>query len=258
MELRTQLVNDQSRARLDDMEEALKGALAYAPMPERFALLGGVADLALLDGRPYPIASYFLGFLEAYIDEIEELRDGESTAERAAELRRVLLLFHRSGVVTERLRQIHVHIAQDIPRFEAMGSLLPMPVAVSLCHTMLATGISSPQSVLALLRIALREPLMHYADDSNELRKLKFIEMLLRIDFLHTLEQLPREVTEYLAIVRSLRYYDRSVRRDTALSYQLAYFLRKHSFPAKRHMLGPYALKVCDPEARINFEPVEE
>lgn len=31
--------------------------------------------------------------------------------------------------------------------------------------------------------------------------------------------------------------------RDTTLSYQLAFFLRKHGFPAKRKMLGPYALK---------------
>ena len=75
---------------------------------------------------------------------------------------------------------------------------------------------------------------------------------------MHTQEQLPRDVSEYLAVVRDLRYYDRDLRRETALSYQLAYFLRKHNFPSKRHMFGPYALKVCDPEERVNFEPVED
>merc|ERR1712216_132123 len=149
------------------------------------------------------------------------------------------------------------HIEQDFPRFESMQALLPMPIAVSLCHTMLSTGLSSPPAIVALLRAALREPLMNYADDARELRQLKMTELLLRVDFLHTLERLPPEVTEYLSVVRSLRYYDRELRRDTALSYQLAYFLRKHQFPAKRHMLGPYALKICDPEERIHFEPVE-
>merc|ERR1712232_1471895 len=82
--------------------------------------------------------------------------------------------------------------------------------------------------------------------------------MLVRLDFLHTQEKLPPDVAEYLAVLRSLRYYDSELRRDTALSYQLAFFLRKHNFPAKRQMLGPYVLKVCDPKERINFEPVEE
>merc|ERR1712060_721110 len=101
-------------------------------------------------------------------------------------------------------------------------------------------------------------PLTHVADDSVELRLLKMIEMLIRLDFLHTQEQLPRDVAEYLSVVRSLRFYDRELRRDTALSYQLSFFLQKHGFPSKRHMLGPYALKVCDPDERINFEPVED
>ena len=57
--------------------------------------------------------------------------------------------------------------------------------------------------------------------------------------------------------MRDLRFYDRELRRDTKLSYQMAYFLRKHGFPAKRKMLGPYALKICDPAERINFEPLE-
>merc|ERR1719382_2312913 len=131
-------------------------------------------------------------------------------------------------------------------------------MAVRLCHTMLATSQSSAQAVTVLLRAALREPLVHVADDSIELRFLKMIEMLIRLDYLHTQEQLPSDVSEYLSVVRSLRFYDRELRRDTALSYQLAFFLRKHNFPSKRHMLGPYSLKVCDPEERINFEPVEE
>lgn len=99
---------------------------------------------------------------------------------------------------------------------------------------------------------------MYFSDDSVELRKLKMIEMLLRVDFLHTLETLTPDVSEYLAIVRDLRYYDREIRRDTVLSYQLAYFLRKHRVPVRRQMLGPYALKVCDLKERINFEPVED
>ncbi|CAE8586735.1 unnamed protein product, partial [Polarella glacialis] len=133
-----------------------------------------------------------------------------------------------------------------------------MPAAVRLCHTMLATGLSSPGAVLVLLRAATREELMHVADDSTELRLLKTIEMLIRLDFLHTQEQMPPDVNEYLSVIRSLRYYDRELRRETPLSYQMAFFLRKHGFPAKRMMLGPYPLKVCDPEERINFEPVEE
>merc|ERR1712050_155730 len=123
---------------------------------------------------------------------------------------------------------------------------------------MLATDLSSAPSTVALLRSALREPLMYVEDDAKELRLLKMIEMLLRVDFLATQEKLPSEVSEYLSVVRSLRYYDRELRRDTPLSYQLAYFLRKHNFPSKRHMLGPYTLKVCDPEERINFEPIED
>merc|ERR1712060_869551 len=101
-------------------------------------------------------------------------------------------------------------------------------------------------------------PLTHVADDSVELRLLRMIEILIRLDFLHTQEQLPRDVSEYLSVVRDLRFYDRELRRDTALSYQLAFFLRKHGFPAKRTMLGPYSLKIADPEERINFEPVED
>lgn len=161
-------------------------------------------------------------------------------------------------MTTERLRLIYAHIEKDFPRFEAASGLLPMTSAVSLCHTMLCTGMSAPPAVVVLLRAALREPLMYVDDDAEELRRLKTIEFLLRVDFLHTVEQLPRDVNEYLSIVRSLRYYDRELKRDTPLSYQLAFFLRKHNFPSQTHMLGPYALKVCDPDERINFEPVED
>lgn len=237
---------------------SLQGKLVDAPMPERLALLRQMSDLGTLPGKPYAIATYFFGFLESYTEDIDTLRDGETIVDRAMELRHILYCFHRGGINTERLRLIYAHIEQDFPRYEAMNALLPMPAAITLCHTMLSIGLSSPPAIVTLLRAALREPLMHFADDSKELRQLKMIELLLRVDFLHTLEQLPPEVTEYLSIVRSLRYYDRDLRRDTALSYQLAYFLRKHNFPAKRHMLGPYALKISDPEERINFEPVEE
>merc|ERR1712007_167633 len=149
-------------------------------------------------------------------------------------------------------------IERDFPRIEAAGAILPMPAAIRLCHLMLSTDLSSAPAVIVLLRATLREPLMHFSDDSVELRLLKMVEMLLRVDFLTTQEQLPREVVEYLSVVRNLRYYDQALRRDTPLSYQLAFFLRKHGFPCKRHMVGPYALKVCDPVERINFEPVEK
>ena len=61
-----------------------------------------------------------------------------------------------------------------------------MPQAVQLCHTMLACGLSAPGAVVVLLRSALRRPLLEVADDAQELRLLKAIEMLLRVDFLVT------------------------------------------------------------------------
>eukprot|EP00931_Biecheleriopsis_adriatica_P076701 TRINITY_DN50390_c0_g1_i1.p1 TRINITY_DN50390_c0_g1~~TRINITY_DN50390_c0_g1_i1.p1 ORF type:complete len:417 (+),score=94.07 TRINITY_DN50390_c0_g1_i1:38-1252(+) len=245
-------------ARLEASGPSLQRHLVHGDISERLELLRAIADLGTLPGRPYPIAVYLLFFLEEYVEMLETLRDGETIADRAAEIREVLLCFHRAGLSPDRLKLIYGHIEREFPQFEAAGALLPMPPAVRLCHTMLATGLSSAPAVQVLLRAALREPLLHVADDSQELRLLKTIEMLVRLDFLHTQEHLSPDVTEYLSVVRNLRYYDRELRRDTPLSYQMAYFLRKHGFPAKRQMLGPYTLKVCDPEERINFEPVEE
>lgn len=237
----------------------MQRALVEGPVSERLTVLRELSQLGILPGRPYPIGAYLLIFLEEYAGrELGALRDGETIAARAAELREVLRCFHLAGLGTDRLRLIYEHIKQEFPQFEAAGALLPMPAAVRLCHTMMATGQSSSSAAAVLLRAALREPLLHVADDAVELRLLKMVEMLVRLDYLHTQEQLPKDVTEYLSVVRSLRYYDRELRRDTPLSYQLAFFLRKHQFPSKRHMLGPYALKVCDPEERINFEPVGE
>lgn len=244
--------------RLNNASPDLQRNLIDGDIVERLELLGAVANLGTIPGRPYAYAIHMVVFLEEYSKIIETLRDGETISDRAHELREVLLCFHRTGLSPDRLKLIYSHIERDFPQFEAAGALLPMPDAVSLCHTMLATGLSSPGAVAVLLRSALREPLIHVQDDSQELRLLKAIEMLIRVDFLYTQEQLPPEVTEYLALIRDLRFYDRELRRDTTLSYQLAFFLRKHGFPAKRKMLGPYALKVCDPEERINFEPVEE
>ncbi|CAE7242618.1 PTPMT1, partial [Symbiodinium pilosum] len=187
---------------------------------------GCKADLGTVPGKPYSFALLLLVFLEEYLKMIETLRDGETISDRAAELREVLLCFHRAGLAPDRLRLLYSHIERDFPRFEAAGALLPMPSAVSLCHTMLATGLSSSGAVTVLLRSALREPLIHVVDDSQELRMLKTIEMLIRLDFLYTQEQLPPEVTEYLSVVRNLRFYDRELRRDTPLSYQMAFFLR--------------------------------
>lgn len=239
-------------------EAQLQKAAVNAPVADRVAVLQGLAQLGSLPGRPYPVGNLFFIFLEEYVTLLGPLRDGETISDRADELRQVLTCFHHAGVGTERLRLLYEHIEHEFPRFENAGALLPMPAAVRLCHTMLATGQSSAPSIVVLLRSALREPLMHIKDDAVELRLLKMIEMLVRLDFLHTQEQLPKDVAEYLAIVRDIRYYDRELRRDTALSYQLAFFLRKHGFPSKRRMLGPYALKVCDPEERVNFEPVPD
>jgi len=244
--------------RLEAASGALRGAMANSPLSERLELLRAIANLGTLPGRPFPIAVYLLFFLDSYTEELETLRAGETIAERAEELRKILYCFHIAGMNTEKLRLLYLHIEEEFPRIEAAGALLPMPAAVRLCHTLLATGLSSAPAVTVLLRAALREPLVSIADDALELRLLKMIELLVRVDFLHTQEQLPRDVTEYLSVIRSIRYYDRDLRRDTALSYQLAFFLRKHGFPSKRRMVGPYALKVCDPEERINFEPVEE
>jgi len=246
------------QAMLEEAAPALQRNLIGGEMSDRIALLQALADLGTLPGRPFAFALYLLVFLEEYIKTIEALRDGETIMQRASEIREVLLCFHRAGLAPDRLKLVYSHIERDFPRFEAAGALLPMPSAVSLCHTMLAAGLSSPAAIAVLLRSALREPLIHVADDSQELRMLKTIEMLIRLDFLYTQEQLPPEVTEYLSVVRNLRYYDRELRRDTPLSYQMAFFLRKHGFPAKRKMLGPYTLKVCDPGERVNFEPVEE
>jgi len=203
------------------------------------------------------LPSFFAGFLEYLQSRLDTLEDGETIEDRATWLRDVLKYFHSAAVIDERLTLLYQHIEEAFPAIENSGALLPMPAAVRLCHTMLSTGLSSPGAVTVLLRSALREPLMHLKDDATELRQLKMIEMLLRVDYLKTQEQLPPEVAEYLSIIRSLRYYDRAIRRDTQLSYQLAFFLRKHGFPSKRHMLGPYALRVCDPQERINFEPIE-
>jgi len=238
-------------------EADVRAAFGHGTPRERVSLLGDLATLATIPGRPYGIAKHFLVFLENYAAELDTLRDGETIAERADELQGVLKCFHVAGIHTARLSMIYGHIERDFPRIEASGALLPMPAALRLCHLMLSTGLSSPQAVIVLLRATLREPLMHFSDDSVELRLLKMVEMLLRVDFLTTQEQLPREVVEYLSVVRNLRYYDQALRRDTPLSYQLAFFLRKHGFPCKRHMVGPYALKVCDPKERVNFEPVE-
>ena len=51
---------------------------------------------------------------------------------------------------------------------------------------MLACGLSAPGAVIVLLRSALRRPLLEVPDDAQELRLLKAIEMLLRVDFLFT------------------------------------------------------------------------
>jgi len=251
-------VDEEALQSFGNMKAAIQGVLLQDTSREQLNVLHALAALATIPGRPYPIAEFFVMFLETYIERLDDLADGETIADRAEQLREVLCAFHTACVSTERLKRLYSHIERDFPRYEAAGALLPMPSAVRLCHSMLATGLSSAPAVVVLLRSALREPLMHYTDDSQELRRLKMIEILLRVDFLHTQEQLPQEVTEYLSVVRSLRYYDPDLRRNTALSYQLAYFLRKHDFPAKRHMLGPYALKVCDPLDRINFEPVED
>lgn len=245
-------------SRLEAAGQPLQRALVEGDIPNRIELLRALSSLGCLPGRPYSVGAYLLIFLEEYAATLGALRDGETIMDRAAELREVFRCFHIAGVGTERLRLLYEHIEQEFPRFEAAGALLPLSSAAQLCHTMLATGQSSAPAVTVLLRAALREPLVHVSDDAHELRLLKTIEMLVRLDYLHTQEQLPRDVSEYLSVVRDLRFYDRDIRRDTALSYQLAYFLRKHGFPSKRHMLGPYALKVCDPEERINFEPVEE
>ncbi|CAK9104291.1 unnamed protein product [Durusdinium trenchii] len=245
-------------ARLEKAAPDLQRHLITGELPLRLQLLRRVAELGTIPGRPMPYALYMLIFLEEYAKMIETLRDGETIMDRAQELREVLLCFHRAGLTPERLKLLYSHIERDFPRFEAAGALLPMANAVSLCHTMLATGLSSPGAVVVLLRSASRTPLMEVADDAKELRLLKAIELLIRVDFLYTQEQLPPEVAEYIALVRDLRFYDRELRRDTALSYQMAFFLRKHGFPAKRKMLGPYPLKICDPDERINFEPVEE
>eukprot|EP00930_Biecheleria_cincta_P005522 TRINITY_DN106455_c0_g1_i1.p1 TRINITY_DN106455_c0_g1~~TRINITY_DN106455_c0_g1_i1.p1 ORF type:complete len:404 (-),score=75.25 TRINITY_DN106455_c0_g1_i1:4-1215(-) len=245
-------------ARYDAAGTSLQRRLIDGEISDRVSVLKALAELGTVPGRPFPIAVHFLFFLEEYVDILETLRDGETIADRATELREVLLCFHRAGLSPDRLKQIYAHIERDFPQFEAASALLPMPAAVQLCHTMLATGLSSPAAVLVLLRSALREPLLHVADDSQELRLLKTIEILIRLDYLHTQEQMTPDVLEYLSVIRDLRYYDRELRRETALSYQMAYFLRKHGFPAKRKMLGPYVLKVCDPDERINFEPVEE
>lgn len=240
-------------ARLESLGSPLQKALVASSISDRIKVLTALAEL-----KGYPVGSYFLIFLEEYCASLGPLRDGETIADRAMELRDVLRCFHTANVGTERLRLVYEHIEQDFVAFEHAGALLPMPEAVRLCHTMLATGLSHVGAVIILLRSALREPLIHVPDDALELRLLKMIEMLIRLDFLHTQEQLPADVTEYLSVVRDLRFYDRDLRRDTALSYQLAFFLRKHGFPSKRHMVGPYALKVCDPDERINFEVVED
>lgn len=244
--------------RLEAAGAALTSALISAePRKLRLKLLRAVANLGAMPGRPYRVGDALLTFLESFTEDLEVLRDGETITARAASLREVLYCFHLANLSAERLRLIYEHIQRDFPQFEAAGALLPMPDAVRLCHTMLGTELSAAPAVVVLLRCALREPLMHYEDTATELRMLKMIELLLRVDFLHTQEQLPKDVAEYLSVVRSLRYYDPEIRRDTALSYQLAFFLRKHGFPAKRHMLGPYALKVCDPEARLSVEPLQ-
>jgi len=257
-ELRTLPAEAPQPERLEAANAALQRAVVDWPVADRLALIKGMAKLGALAGRPYAVGNYFLMFLEEYGPSLGALRDGETVVDRALELREVLNAFHLAGIGTERLRLIHEHVEQEFPRFEAAGALLPMSAAVQLCHTMLATGQSSSGAIIVLLRSALREPLITVADDANELRQLKMIEILIRLDYLHTQEKLPRDVSEYLSVIRDLRFYDRAIRKDTALSYQLAYFLRKHGFPSKRHMLGPYALKVCDPEERINFEPLEE
>lgn len=236
----------------------LRRELSTGKLNTRLELVRLLSQLGSLPGRPYSVGGHLLFFVEEYVGRLGPLRDGETIMDRASELRNILRWFHAAGVTAERLRQVYDHIAQDFPQFEQAGALLPMADAVNLCHTMLATGQSSAPAVIVLIRSALREPLMHVADDAQELRLLKMIEMLIRLDYLHTQEQLPEDVSEYLSVVRDIRYYDRELRRDTALSYQLAFFLRKHGFPSKRHMLGPYALKVCDLEERINFEPVSK
>lgn len=245
-------------AKFDALQGQMQIALAEPPVGERLKVLRALSQLAGLPGRPYTVNSLFVFFLEEYVAELGALRDGETVADRAWEVREVLRCFHSAGVGAERMNKVYQHVAQDFLEFEAAGALLPLKSAVELCHTMLATGLTSAGAIETLLRAAIREPLVHIADDAQELRLLKTIEILIRLDFLHTQERLPPELTEYLSVVRDLRFYDRELRRDTLLSYQLAFFLRKHGFPAKRQMLGPYPLKVCDPEERINFEPVED
>uniref|UniRef100_A0A7S0ZM55 RAP domain-containing protein n=1 Tax=Noctiluca scintillans TaxID=2966 RepID=A0A7S0ZM55_NOCSC len=252
-ELRKEKMSQESLDRFNQRGSSIQNELLVAPVLDRLAMLEALSNL-----RSYPITNFMLIFLEAYLETLHSLCDGETFSERADSIRSVLLCFNRAGVTTEQMRLLYAHVETDFPSLEAMGATLPMPTAVNLCHTMLATGLSSAPAIQVLLRAALQEPLMHFSDSAPELRKLKFIEMLLRVDFLSTLESLPPEVLEYLSVVRSLRYYDPELRRDTGLSYQLAYFLRKHGFPAKRMMLGPYALKVSDPELRINFEPVDQ
>ncbi|CAJ1392771.1 unnamed protein product, partial [Effrenium voratum] len=174
------------KQRLEDASPQLQSNLIQGEMNDRLSLLKDLADLGLVPGKPYPFAVFLLAFLEEYIKGIEALRDGETTSQRAEELRKILLCFHRAGLAPDRLKLLYGHIENDFPRFEAVGAILPMPTAVLLCHTMLSTGLSTAGAVAVLLRAALREPLIEVADDAQELRLLKTIEMLIRVDFLHT------------------------------------------------------------------------
>ncbi|CEL96972.1 unnamed protein product [Vitrella brassicaformis CCMP3155] len=189
---------------------------------------------------------------------------GEFGAPKPYELIRVFKAYSKARVSTELLRVLYDYVSRDLGEREGDGGesggggLLTPALAIHLLATMLGTRLYTVQAIEKLLLVARRTHLGLWASDSVELRSLKWIEVSLRLDYAQTYAGLSKEALEYLSLVRDLKYTDRSLQHHTILSYQLAHFLAKHSFPCKREMVGPYALKVCDRDERVAFEPIEK
>ncbi|CAD7930158.1 unnamed protein product [Amoebophrya sp. A25] len=118
---------------------------------------------------------------------------------------------------------------------------LDVKTAIWLLHHLLESRSYNESSVQQLLRIV-----MHSSSAVCDIRALKYIEMMLRLDatdigFDHNTEMFLTAVRDwdYTAPIAELET------NDCRTLHQLAHFLGKHGFPGDHTMVGPYALPLC-------------
>jgi len=207
-------------------------------------VLDHLASLAVRGPR-YP--SLFVNFLAIFAEKADSGWDIQPF-----QVLTVLKAFSKAEVVTEKLRLLHAYVEDMVES----GAVSPS-MAIHLCHTMVCTRQFSAEAINALLSVACKTPLSTYGDDSHLMRALKTIECILRVDLPQTYSNLAARQMQFLNSVRDAHYADSEMSWNTATTYQVKHFLANHGFEAQSKMVGPFALRVCDPEQRIAFECLE-